>query len=121
MEHQHATVCYECGGSVVPVAKPGRVAQYRGRRGFVIPSELEILTCLSCGGQLETADVATLLDEAFEQQFQARFPFADMNAQFGRPAGVIRVQGSVPEPRFDDKPTVARVAPTQMPIEFVAA
>jgi len=64
--------CYECGGSVVRVAKPNRLFAYRGRLAFVVPDDLELLTCQRCGEHLITAEDAEVLDAIFAKQWVER-------------------------------------------------
>jgi hypothetical protein len=63
--------CVDCGGSVEPVAKPGRTGFYK----FVelpIPEDLEILTCAGCGEEYFNNILGKAYDEAMEQVYQTR-------------------------------------------------
>jgi rRNA maturation protein Nop10 len=57
--------CPECGGDVVPVAKPGRVTRYK-KMDLPVPAEMLIRTCQKCGDEYIHAKEAEAFDEAME-------------------------------------------------------
>jgi len=65
--------CTTCGkGKVNPLAKAGRTATYKNMMGLVLPEDLAIPTCGSCGGQWIDRATALAMDEALEWQYQSR-------------------------------------------------
>lgn len=72
MEKTRQLRCFECGGTMAPVARAGRLYPYRGTERFEVPADLEILTCGSCGVEAADEDVIAYLDEVFEKQYVKR-------------------------------------------------
>lgn len=55
--------CAECGGSVVPTAKPGRTVAYRGKSDYAVPADMMMPTCSKCGTVWESDELTERLDK----------------------------------------------------------
>lgn len=64
--------CQSCGvGVLVAVARPGRLAPFRGHR-VEIPADFSIPTCDRCGAEALDAETAARLDRALMSSYYAR-------------------------------------------------
>jgi hypothetical protein len=61
--------CVECGGTVRPVAKPGRTTLYKHVE-IPVPADLTIRTCDNCGEEYTHASEAAAHDAALEPVFR---------------------------------------------------
>lgn len=61
--------CVECGGTVRPVAKPGRTTIYKHVE-IPVPADLAIRTCDNCGEEYTHASEAAAHDAALEPVFR---------------------------------------------------
>lgn len=63
-------ICFECGGKLKLIAKPGRVTYDEDGNGelWEIPQELKITTCLDCGSLQEDNFVAAKILRSIEGQ-----------------------------------------------------
>ena len=60
--------CFECGGKLKVVAKPGRMAWDDDDELYEIPQELKISVCLECGQPFEDDFVKVKIQRAIEAQ-----------------------------------------------------
>lgn len=65
--------CNAClKGRIHLTAKPGRLVRYKGQNGYVLPANLAVPICGSCGDMLLNESLAQAFDEALEPQWKAR-------------------------------------------------
>lgn len=55
------STCPDCGGSVVPTQKFGRTRRAPGGREMLVPYDIAIPTCDSCGAEWMDHDTAVTL------------------------------------------------------------
>lgn len=64
----HTNICDECGNEMTISSGPGRLREYRGESGYVIPEDLEYPVCVHCGAQWMTSSQIKRLSVALEDQ-----------------------------------------------------
>lgn len=80
--------CFECGGRVRLLAKPGRKMAYRNAPALPIPRALRLPTCDSCGEVYLDSAASRRLDDALESVYRDRL------AEIARDA-LARLRGTI--------------------------
>jgi hypothetical protein len=61
----------DCGGDLVPLARPGRTAPFAGHQ-LAVPDDFVIPTCARCGAEMLDPETASRLDAALFARYLAR-------------------------------------------------
>ena len=73
MAHRPATVfCGDCGEPMVLSLGPGRLRDYRGEPGYLVPPDLAYWRCPSCGAEGLTTEQIERLGAELERQRRDR-------------------------------------------------
>lgn len=62
--------CGECGGSVLPRARPGRTREFKRGVYLSIPDDFEIPTCVACDEEYMSLDISEPLDAILGREFE---------------------------------------------------